>query len=130
MPRNDKDSADVKTDIFALGSTIYHIFTGHRPFPQLHIINDEAEFLRRFREGQFPVLEVEVGGNIIRKCWEGREVVDDLVIHIMTLATMDEAVQEVITMRCSQNRADTQGAIRCGGGGFGVGGIAPRVEPG
>lgn len=84
MPRDDKDSADVKTDTFALGSTIYYIVTGHRPFPQLHTIDDEAEFLCRFREGRFPDLEEEVGGETVRKCWEGRyssagEVVDDLV---------------------------------------------------
>ncbi|KAF1918357.1 kinase-like domain-containing protein [Ampelomyces quisqualis] len=83
MPRDDKDSADVKSDIFALGSTIYYIATGHRPFPELDTIDDEAEFLRRFREGQFPRLEAEVGGEIVRKCWECRyssasEVVADL----------------------------------------------------
>jgi len=83
MPRDDKDSADVKTDIFALGSTIYHIATGHRLFPELDTIDDEAEFSRRFREGQFPRLEVGLGGEIVRKCWECKygsasEVVADL----------------------------------------------------
>jgi serine/threonine protein kinase len=83
MPRHNNDFADVKTDIFALGSTIYHIATGHRPFPQLHTIDDEAEFLRLFQEGRFPPLEAEVGGEIVWKCWEGSyscasEVVDDL----------------------------------------------------
>ncbi|KAI9048137.1 hypothetical protein LZ554_007932 [Drepanopeziza brunnea f. sp. 'monogermtubi'] len=34
MPREDKDHADAKTDIFALGSTIYFIMTGHRPYPE------------------------------------------------------------------------------------------------
>jgi serine/threonine protein kinase len=83
MPRDDKDFADVKTDIFALGSTIYYIATGHRPFPELDTIDDEAEFIRRFREDQFPHLETEVGGEVVRKCWECRyssasEVVADL----------------------------------------------------
>ncbi|RMZ69248.1 serine threonine kinase [Pyrenophora seminiperda CCB06] len=92
MPRDNKDSANVQTDIFALGSTIYYIVTGHRPFPQLHTIDDEAEFLRRFQEGQFPDLQAEVGGTIVRKCWEGRyssasEVVDDLIILQMSLPT-------------------------------------------
>ncbi|OBT91686.1 hypothetical protein VE01_10240 [Pseudogymnoascus verrucosus] len=44
MPRCDKEFADVKTDLFALGSTIYHIITGHRPFPQYDTIDDEAKF--------------------------------------------------------------------------------------
>jgi serine/threonine protein kinase len=48
MPRDDKDFADVKTDIFALGSTIYYIVTGHRLFPELDTIDDEAEFIRCF----------------------------------------------------------------------------------
>jgi serine/threonine protein kinase len=92
MPRHDKDYADVQTDIFALGSTIYHIVTGHRPFPELDTIDDEAEFLRRFLEDQFPCLQAEVGGEIIRKCWESRyssasEVVDDLVMLEASLST-------------------------------------------
>lgn len=44
MPRATPDFADTKTDIFALGSTIYHIITGHRPFPQYDTIADEAKF--------------------------------------------------------------------------------------
>jgi serine/threonine protein kinase len=93
MPRENKDSADVKTDIFALGSTIYHIATGHRLFPQLDTIDDEAEFLRRFREGQFPRLETELGGEIVRKCWECRyssasEVVADLDVLQASLGTI------------------------------------------
>jgi hypothetical protein len=72
MPRHDKDSAIVKTDIFALGSTIYHIIIGHRPFPELDTIDDDAEFLYRYKEGYFPPLEAELGGKVIRKCWEGR----------------------------------------------------------
>ncbi|CAE7204963.1 hypothetical protein PTNB73_07011 [Pyrenophora teres f. teres] len=77
-------SASVKTDIFALGSTIYHIVTGHRPFPELDTIDDEAEFLHRYKDGRFPPLEAELGGKVIRKCWEGgynsaTEIVDDLV---------------------------------------------------
>jgi serine/threonine protein kinase len=92
MPRDDKDSADVQTDIFALGSTIYHIVTGHRPFPQLHTIDDEAEFLRRFQEGRFPDLQAELGGTIVRTCWEGRynsasEVVGDLTMLQTSLPT-------------------------------------------
>jgi serine/threonine protein kinase len=91
MPRPDKDSANIVTDIFALASTIYHIATGHRVFPELDTIDDEAEFQCRFQEGCFPHLEPEVGGEIVQKCWEGgyssaSEVVDDLI-------TLQESLQ-------------------------------------
>ena len=84
MPRHNQDFADARTDIFALGSTIYHIMEGHRPFPELHTIDDEAEFMRRYQEGMFPPLAVDLGGAIVLKCWEGRcdsadEVFSDLV---------------------------------------------------
>lgn len=84
MPRNNPDVADTRTDIFALGSTIYHIMKGHRPFPELHTIDDEAEFKRRYQEGLYPPLAADLGGAIVWKCWEGRydsadEVFLDLV---------------------------------------------------
>ncbi|KAF1844429.1 kinase-like protein [Cucurbitaria berberidis CBS 394.84] len=84
MPRHNQEFADARTDIFALGSTIYHIIEGHRPFPELHTIDDEAEFVRRYQEGLFPPMAAELGGTIVWKCWEGRygsadEVLDDLV---------------------------------------------------
>ncbi|KAF2624872.1 kinase-like protein [Macroventuria anomochaeta] len=84
MPRHDQEFADARTDIFALGSTIYHIMKGHRPFPELHTIDNEAEFLRRYQEGLFPPLAADLGGTIVWKCWEGRynsadEVLRDVV---------------------------------------------------
>ncbi|KAF1360880.1 kinase-like protein [Lizonia empirigonia] len=71
MPRHDKDYASVKTDIFALGSTIYHIVTGHQPFPELNTIDDEAVFWDRYEQGHFPSLETISGSHIIRSCWQG-----------------------------------------------------------
>jgi serine/threonine protein kinase len=91
MPRSNEDSANVVTDIFALASTIYHVATGYRVFPDLDTIDDEAEFQRRFQEGHFPHLEAELGGEIVQKSWEGgyssaSEVVDDFV-------TLQESLQ-------------------------------------
>ena len=85
MPRGDKEFADVKTDIFALGSTIYHIMTGHRPFPQYDTIDDEAKFEELYRKGHFPPLDVGVGGEVVQNCWGGKykstgEVVNDLQV--------------------------------------------------
>ena len=71
-PRCDEESADVSTDLFALGSTIYHIVTGHRPYPQYDTIDDEAKFEELYRKGYFPALDEGSGGVIVRKCWEGR----------------------------------------------------------
>ncbi|KAH8730350.1 hypothetical protein GQ44DRAFT_814232, partial [Phaeosphaeriaceae sp. PMI808] len=83
MPRTGKDIASIRTDIFALGSTIYHIMTGHRSFPELNTIDDEAEFVCRYERSQFPALEADLCGGIVRSCWEGLyncadEVYDDL----------------------------------------------------
>jgi serine/threonine protein kinase len=56
MPRSDSNYADQKTDIFALGSTIYYMMTGHEPFPELNPLddNDEAEIVTRYQLRQFP----------------------------------------------------------------------------
>lgn len=85
MPRCDKEFADIKTDLFALGSTIYHIITGHRPFPQYDTIDDEAKFEELYREGHFPPLDAGVGGDVVWNCWGGKyesadEVVNDLKV--------------------------------------------------
>jgi serine/threonine protein kinase len=58
IPRSDPNHADEKTDVFALGSAIYYIMTGHEPFPELDSLNDdhEAEIVSLYRSGQFPHL--------------------------------------------------------------------------
>jgi serine/threonine protein kinase len=54
-PRNDPFDADVKTDLFALGSTIYFIIMGHAIFPD--IIDGEEGWhdrvTERFESGNF-----------------------------------------------------------------------------
>jgi serine/threonine protein kinase len=84
MPRSDPNHADQKTDIFALGSAIYYMMTGHEPFPELNPNDDddEAEIVARYKSGQFPVLDPQLGGQIIHSCWVGAygsasEVADD-----------------------------------------------------
>jgi serine/threonine protein kinase len=84
MPRSDPNYADQKTDIFALGSAIYYIMTGHEPFPELDSFDDddEAEIVARYKSGQFPVLDPQLGGGIVHNCWVGAygsalEVADD-----------------------------------------------------
>jgi serine/threonine protein kinase len=74
-----------KTDIFALGSAIYEMVTGHEPFPELDSLDDshEAEIRARYKSGRFPVLDPQLGGGVVHKCWAGRygsasELADDL----------------------------------------------------
>ena len=78
------DYADVKTDLFALGSAIYFIMMGHEIFPDLDSNKDDEEIERRFRNGQFPV-DLQVCGTITTKCWaqeygSAQEVVDDIAV--------------------------------------------------
>ena len=87
MPRSNNNHADQKTDIFALGSAIYHIMTGHEPFPELDSLNDdhEAEITSQFRSGQFPHLDLDLGGHVVHNCWAGAylsavSIVEDLEV--------------------------------------------------
>lgn len=82
MPRTNMDHADQKTDIFALGSTIYHIMEGHEPYPDLDDFDDEL-ISERFQSGQFPELAFSQMTTVVHKCWGGeyrvvREVVQDV----------------------------------------------------
>lgn len=69
LPRSIPYRSDEKSDLFALGSAIYYIMTGHEPFPDLDSIKNEDEITRRFRHGEFPDVEEILGGQIIHKCW-------------------------------------------------------------
>lgn len=81
-PRVHGDHADEKTDLFALGSAIYFIITGHEVFPELDSNSDDDEIEMRFRNGQFPV-DQQVCREVTSKCWtqaysSAQEVVEDI----------------------------------------------------
>lgn len=57
----------VKEDLFALGSTIYFIVTGHEPYHELG--EDENEVQKRYRDGDFPDLAGVFFGETIALCW-------------------------------------------------------------
>ncbi|KXG51293.1 uncharacterized protein PGRI_095540 [Penicillium griseofulvum] len=88
QPRIHGDYACVTTDLFALGSAIYFIMTGHEVFPELDSLEDDEEILSRFQKGLFP------NGNhhcsqITEKCWkqqyrQAAEVVSDLSLIQVT----------------------------------------------
>ncbi|OAA61938.1 Protein kinase-like domain protein [Niveomyces insectorum RCEF 264] len=81
MPRDDWDYCDVRTDRFALGTTIYYIVTGERPFAPLDPVDDEDEIQRRFKAKEYPDLEAERGGDVVRKCWSGDYAATDDVVR-------------------------------------------------
>lgn len=61
--------SDEKSDILALGTSIYEIMTGHESFPELDEHNDGEEIERRYRNKEFPDVHGITGGSIINKCW-------------------------------------------------------------
>ncbi|PYH39693.1 kinase-like protein [Aspergillus neoniger CBS 115656] len=69
-PRRDPFDADVQTDLFALGCTIYFIMMGHDMFPDI-ADGDNAWFEKvehRFATQQFPE-DKHACSDITRKCW-------------------------------------------------------------
>lgn len=71
MPRPDKNRYDAKTDLFSMGTTMFHIMTGSPPFTDLDTYDDAEEVERRFREAEYPRLDECYCGEAIRKCWKG-----------------------------------------------------------
>ncbi|KAF6818368.1 serine threonine-protein kinase [Colletotrichum musicola] len=69
-PRDATSRADIKTDLFGLGSTIFFLMIGHDPFPDIagHNEGDDEEVERRFRSGEFPG-EEHICTRIVEKCW-------------------------------------------------------------
>ncbi|KAJ5751491.1 uncharacterized protein N7511_008456 [Penicillium nucicola] len=88
QPRAHGDYASVATDLFALGSAIYFIMTGHEVFPELDSLQDDEEILSRFQNGLFPT-ENHPCSQITEKCWkqqyrQAAEVVSDLSLIRVT----------------------------------------------
>lgn len=82
-PGPDCEEHSVTTELFALGTAMYHILHGHEPFPDLDAFHDEDEVQHRFKHRQFPELPQTGLGKAIRKCWSGgytkaEEVLEDV----------------------------------------------------
>jgi serine/threonine protein kinase len=97
MPRSDPNYADQKTDIFALGSAICYMMTGHEPFPELDPFDDddEAEIIARYRSGQFPGLDVHLGGHIVHNFWSGAYGSASEVVKALSLISLGCAIAHV-----------------------------------
>jgi serine/threonine protein kinase len=83
-PHAGEDDSTARTDIFALGTLLYHLWHGHPPFPELDIHAHHDLIATRFRERQHPADLGETGiDTFIGKCWDSKyaradEILDDM----------------------------------------------------
>lgn len=68
LPRDDRLPNTVQSDLFALGSTLYEIFVGKKPY---HEKEEDSEIEDLYKMGLFPSVEYidEPWGHIIAGCW-------------------------------------------------------------
>jgi len=66
LPRDPLATPNVKSDLFALGSAIYYIMSGHEPYDAL----SEDEVSARYSRGEFPMVDSIACGRIIMGCWK------------------------------------------------------------
>jgi serine/threonine protein kinase len=70
MPRAYPDYAEERTDIFAVGTAMYHTITGSEVYPELDSCQHEVEIQHRFRNAKFP-RDNYACSHIIENCWRG-----------------------------------------------------------
>ncbi|EHY61116.1 hypothetical protein ABEF92_002237 [Exophiala dermatitidis] len=92
MPR-DGDYVNMKTDLFAFGSTAHFVMTGREVFPDLvpSIYQDdeaiEKEIHRRFAEQEYPKISYPCI-SIVQRCWRGDYAsAEQLLIDLKALET-------------------------------------------
>lgn len=67
LPRDWRDPPNIKSDLFALGSTMYYIMTGREPYEDL----SDDEVTAKYERKEFPSVEVLKCGSAIKGCWTG-----------------------------------------------------------
>lgn len=82
-PLAGKDEFSWRTDIFALGTLLYHLWHGHLPFPELDEFEHEDLIQARYRTGQYPIDITTEIDRVIGECWSSRyesmkEVLNDM----------------------------------------------------
>lgn len=70
LPRDvDGDApSSIRSDVFALGSTLYEVVAGKRPYEG----RADDEIARLCGNGAFPDVTGMLGGHVIVGCWQGR----------------------------------------------------------
>ncbi|KAJ5528552.1 hypothetical protein N7527_001945 [Penicillium freii] len=99
MPRENIWSASYRTDLFALGSAIYHLINGHEVFPELDSFDDEKIINARFINGEYPKNDY-VAGHIVERCWRGGyesavEILNEIVEIQSAMRVVDEALKQM-----------------------------------
>lgn len=84
-PFAGEDEFSKRTDIFALGTLLYHLWHGHAPFPELEEHRHGDLIQERYRAGQYPIDVKHAAGidALIVECWTSKyeemsEVLDDM----------------------------------------------------
>ncbi|KAJ5807593.1 BR serine/threonine-protein kinase [Penicillium robsamsonii] len=94
MPRENVYFASVRTDLFAVGSAIYHLIAGHEVFPELDSFDDEKVINARFVSGEFPKNDY-VASHIVERCWRGEyESAAEISVDIAQVQATTKAVEE------------------------------------
>ncbi|KAF2253831.1 kinase-like protein [Trematosphaeria pertusa] len=92
-PTEDEDTINIRDELFALGSTIYEIWTSKKPYQDDSGCDaDYRTVLDHFKNQRFPDLTGILPASIIMKCWLGyyasaAEVVIDFEALRKTLTT-------------------------------------------
>ncbi|KXS93358.1 hypothetical protein AC579_5774 [Pseudocercospora musae] len=86
LPRPIEDLPSVRTDLFALGSVLYAIFSGRAPYAD----KSDEEVVRLFGARQFPSTDDILCGNEVRGCWTGsycsaKQIFEDLTAYCAEL---------------------------------------------
>lgn len=95
MPRVG-DDACVKTDLFALGTAIYEIMTGHEVFPELNTWEEgvDEEILSRFENGLFPT-DKHACYRVTEKRWKQQyDSADDVLSDLSVIQVSDGAYSQ------------------------------------
>lgn len=79
LPRDFAQDSTVKTDLFALGSSLYELETSTTPYQGM----DDADIEAHFAQRSFPSVEQLLLGKIIMGCWQSQytsaeQILDDL----------------------------------------------------
>ncbi|KAK4866871.1 hypothetical protein LT330_008034 [Penicillium expansum] len=98
MPRQHLYSASYRTDLFAVGSAMYHLIAGHEVFPELDSFDDEKIINARFINGEFPNNDY-VASHIVERCWRGQYAsAAEISVDISQVLSATKAVDEALKL--------------------------------